>query len=471
MAASILSDKLGVMAIVDQLRDKDMKVRDQIDLAERRSAIETQLREYYQQKGIIVEDDLITKGVQAYFYQRLMYSRPQLGRVTQTLASFYINRKKVLKAAGSLALSIVGAMIIVQLGMAGLHGLMGSYNDSQVATVREHQQIVSQRLTSQQDTQRPLARENGELKNATLSRLLAQSEQVFAEASALVATQLTTKDGTTSAQGQDLETFDQALATAHRHLRENEPALKSAKGLIESQHAFAAANERATTADLFNLVPSLTGLRAAANDALFNPAANNSYPLIEQAVDAYVGAVDTATLVPSYEKQIEGIESAFKQMSLDAQDSAMVSEYLLSARHKLEQLDKAATERSLSQLTALLNFGRSDLTVKVTTRSGVKAGVERTFNSSGGKSWFLIAEAQNSAGEGVSVPIVSAEDGTKAMADLFGVRVTQQVFNQVKHDKQDDGHIDDPVLGTKRANSLHIVFTKADANPDFILKW
>lgn len=68
-----LSEQLGAMAIIDELRHKQMVVDEHLDLPKRRAEVERRIREYYAANRLVVDDKLIAEGVRAYFAQRLEF--------------------------------------------------------------------------------------------------------------------------------------------------------------------------------------------------------------------------------------------------------------------------------------------------------------------------------------------------------------------------------------------------------------
>ncbi len=71
--AGALSEQLGAMAIIDELRHKQMVVDEHLDLPRRREEVGARIREYYAANGLAVDDELIAEGVRAYFAQRLEF--------------------------------------------------------------------------------------------------------------------------------------------------------------------------------------------------------------------------------------------------------------------------------------------------------------------------------------------------------------------------------------------------------------
>ena len=60
----------------------------------------------------------------------------------------------------------------------------------------------------------------------------------------------------------------------------------------------------------------------------------------------------------------------------------------------------------------------------------------------------------------------------RELANQFGVRVSQAIFERIRADKMEGGHVDDKLLGRKPANALTVQYTRAySEQPDLILEW
>ena len=89
-----LSEKIGAMNVIDELRGRRAKVEEHLDLPRRRAEIAHEIRSYYQRQGIPFDDDLIEQGVREFFTRRLVYEVPELGRFRQLLTHALVSREK-----------------------------------------------------------------------------------------------------------------------------------------------------------------------------------------------------------------------------------------------------------------------------------------------------------------------------------------------------------------------------------------
>ena len=87
-----------------------------------------------------------------------------------------------------------------------------------------------------------------------------------------------------------------------------------------------------------------------------------------------------------------------------------------------------------------------------------------------GRNYYLIVEPIAPDGRVLSLPITSEEDGEKATVSRWGVRVSKEVFDQVRQDKNDNGIIDNSRVGEKRRGGLEIDYLMP-VQGGVILKW
>jgi len=90
MAQAGLGDQLGAMAIIDELRHRQMVVDEQLDLPQRRAEVAQRIRDYYAGNGIAVDEALIEEGIRAYFDHRLEFEAGQPGKFDSGVALAYI---------------------------------------------------------------------------------------------------------------------------------------------------------------------------------------------------------------------------------------------------------------------------------------------------------------------------------------------------------------------------------------------
>lgn len=88
--AGSLSEQLGAMALIDELRHRQMVLDEHLDLPRRREEVAGRIREYYAAQRLAVDDDLIAEGVRAYFAQRLEFEPGTADPAAREKALHYI---------------------------------------------------------------------------------------------------------------------------------------------------------------------------------------------------------------------------------------------------------------------------------------------------------------------------------------------------------------------------------------------
>lgn len=74
------------------------------------------------------------------------------------------------------------------------------------------------------------------------------------------------------------------------------------------------------------------------------------------------------------------------------------------------------------------------------------------------RNYYLIVEPISS-GKPITIDIVNEENNKTSRAQKFGIRVPQSTFSAVLQDKQDDGIIQNNIVGTKHRGTLGIEYT------------
>ena len=117
--------------------------------------------------------------------------------------------------------------------------------------------------------------------------------------------------------------------------------------------------------------------------------------------------------------------------------------------------DVEAATRALASLTALQERLESAYELRVVSRPGQPSGVWRVPDvNTGARNYYLVVEAIAPSGEVLSLPVRNEEDGQLYTVDMWGLRVDESIFERFAADKQADGIIDEPTIGSKRAGYL-----------------
>lgn len=78
MSKGLFADQMGAMALVDELRHRQMEIREHLDIHRREAEVAERIRAYYRSQGIECDDDLVAQGVREFFNQRLVFEAPPM---------------------------------------------------------------------------------------------------------------------------------------------------------------------------------------------------------------------------------------------------------------------------------------------------------------------------------------------------------------------------------------------------------
>lgn len=132
--------------------------------------------------------------------------------------------------------------------------------------------------------------------------------------------------------------------------------------------------------------------------------------------------------------------------------------------------DATVARAAVSDLEALLAELRVTFDVRVVSRPGADSGVTRIPPGNNVENFYLIVEAIGPNGSALRRTITSEEDDAIRTVTQWGVRVPESVFNAAVRDKQDDGIIQDDLLGEKVRGELDIEWLKPTLG-GFITEW
>lgn len=126
-------------------------------------------------------------------------------------------------------------------------------------------------------------------------------------------------------------------------------------------------------------------------------------------------------------------------------------------RSAIARRDVAGAKKAIVDLEEL----RADLlrtyALRIVSRPGEPSGVWRVpARNPNARNYYLVVEPVAPDGHVVSVPVTSEEDGRTQTVSKWAVRVSEDVFDQVRRDKNDDGIVQRNRLGEKRRGFLDV---------------
>lgn len=480
-----LTDHVGALALVDDLRHQQNLVDELIDLPRRREEVVKMLRAHYDRQGIPVDDRLIDAGVRAYFDRRLRFEAPQQSslsaKISQAVIQAYVTRDQWKFHA-------LGAMALIVATTAGVH----LYGAHQHAQFEQGKASLLERVKME-------AEETVKLDVLLGSRALATDEN---KAFRLDALKIYLESKRTAFSGaQRAEELD-ALASDFQRIAQDSDVLKKIAGDLDRLDA-----EQETLSALAQTSQKTLAAIAAFSVLRENPefnAALKKYPellALDMGIQKTIEQSDgEAFLEASLAREVDRLQKRFNGLPVldriatrrdtvlksasqsDARTQTALSAAADGVSQAIAGTDLALAQQKLAWLESVAAYVQSKGTLRIVDRAGVKSGIERTWRTDGrqDKRWYVVAELVSPGGDVLPVPVVSAETGKADFSSLFAVGITQSMYNAIKEDKLSDGRIDKATLGTKDAGQFDIAYSSdavaraQDNNPGrarMILEW
>lgn len=144
-------------------------------------------------------------------------------------------------------------------------------------------------------------------------------------------------------------------------------------------------------------------------------------------------------------------------VALAEQDSAdqRADSLLATARQALRDGDTKRAQALFRELEQMRDQLEASYRIRIVNRPGERSGVWRVPDlNQAARNYYIIVEAIGAAGGRLRVPIQNEETGKAERVSQWGVRVEKPVFDRVAADKQDDGIIQQDIVGNKAPGRL-----------------
>jgi hypothetical protein len=137
----------------------------------------------------------------------------------------------------------------------------------------------------------------------------------------------------------------------------------------------------------------------------------------------------------------------------------------------LARKDAVGARKAITDLDALRAALVQTYVLRIVSREGEQTGVFRIPDvNTQARNYYLIVEPVTPSGQVLALPILNEETNRTETVSKFGQRVSREVFDAVRRDKQDDGIIQRNALGEKPRGTLDIVYSMPVLNGR-ITKW
>lgn len=469
-----LSDQVAAMDIIDDLRHRKMRVQEHLDLTQRREHVSRRIRDFYRAKGVEVDQALISEGVRTFFDRRLTFEAPRIGKVQGVLARIYIRRHQWM-----------GKFLIVTATISGLgcawYGAQRYTEHLLTENVQKAAQQGKLKEESLRATAEGLSNELVKLRSQVDEATPLPGKEILTRAAsnlqkaAPLASHSYPAAITESSRPSDevkIGGYKEEAKGAEALLGEVQRDVRDYRALINANALLRSGVQSPDYVALKSRFPALAELEQAANAALSLADSQGVVPFTK-AVRAHQDALTSIAHFSYLLDRATELKTKFGAMGLGAEDAAAVEAAYDQIKAAVHGFEGQRTEILVGQFENLLAFAKASLTLNIVDRVGVKSGVERSYNATNGKTWYLIVEALDKTGTSVLVPVKSSETSEHRFVPLFGVRVKQKEYNAVREDKKSDGRVDNRLMGQKPANTLTFEFnSRTDAKrPDMILEW
>ncbi len=447
---------LGIMDVVDTMRNLDKEVQEQLDRPKKIEALKTQLRERYTVSGIQVTDGQLDKAITDYFSRRWEFEEP--GRkFSYKLAIAYVNRKWI---ATRIGIPVVAVAVAVP---SGNFLIKAGIEAAKRAAERSVENSIESAYVSRKDLESEIDKV---LSSPIVSRLPSYETEQVKSITANTRTQLTDitqffntfcPDGISD----DTITLENYTDVEHNfnpvreRLNNVKIELDKARGILDTQ-------ERLES-------------KKKSLDTLIEEIRTNNPPQIlkQQAETLY------AQGIASFEgRQLKGLESYVEQLSGKKADIAAFTELptrlssLYAAVKNLAQEDAAVAkaenihdEAQTYIQTADIDRLRESIREFEALESALNQEYEVVIVGGDERYWkgdpnspsvyYLKVEAHDQRGRELTIRIKDAEqDGKEESVTQWGEHVPQHVYERIKRDKLDDGIINNKNFGRKRKGYL-----------------
>lgn len=462
-----ITDQVGAMSIVDKLRFESHRVQDYMNTAEQKARLIEKIAAGYRKEGADVSPAVIEEGVDQWYQNRLLFKESKL----PWYLAAYISRDRWLKAAVFSIVILISA-VVAGVAFSSVHHKLQleqraqdienalripQYPPALFATDEkdaiakwlklnlgseepQYPFVAETLLAIQQQTNEIHSLYNEIQKEANNRRLdIANSVTPSLDLLNSLTDEYTTLGRKRSQLQAELTTFIH-LVKEFNHLK-NDAAVA----------AFAPLQAAASGTDTMLLKPGLTLAEA------------------EKTITSLKAQIDTAHQVADLKTEVAALtERSLQQLALDA-DKTTVNTIAARIGIAIQNLTLPA-QSDVDQLRIIEKLSRTELRFIINPDNSRKNGVERQYSGSGGKAWYVIVQPLDEAQAPVKLKIKSAETGKERLTDVFGVRVSKERYDQLKQDKQDDGVINERLVGTKPIGKLDFELEPGFSS-EYILEW
>ena len=187
-------------------------------------------------------------------------------------------------------------------------------------------------------------------------------------------------------------------------------------------------------------------------DRLYRQAKQDLEAGKSEGVSSAISQLSSLAQIPD---QLATLRAGIVKESREKTATAKADRLYQDAMAALDRGDVPSAQEATRSLQTLHRLLKTEFTLQIVSRPNTRSGIWRhPQNNPGARNYYIIVEAVTSDGKRIALPITSEEDGKTSTAEMWGIRVSDKVFNQVRRDKMDNGIIDKNRFGLKRRGFL-----------------
>lgn len=469
MNQTSLVDQLGVMRIVDKLRFDENKLAEYMNTNEQKAKLIEKIKAGYDAERVKVEEDVIEQGVEIWYRDRLRYVESS----TPWYIQLYISRAKWLKksiATVAILLLLVAVMQLI-FSLQKTMELDRSSNEIDSAVL-----IIS--------TYRPGPLESGgsdiinkwlnlngigvkERNYPFISQSIREAVETGNQIRSLIAgIEDEIQKGRLAISSSEIPN----LKNLSTKLKDYQEVTKGVAGIQQSLIAFIHSINEFNHVRSDGIIASHAPLRALESEIeslLEKPGVRIEE--INKALSHLRSKVELAKNAVAIREEAQRLLNRSLEQLISDKDKALAKTLAGRIINSVNELTNPGVS-DLDHLRLVERLSRTELKLVINPNDTHRNGVEREFDGSGGKSWYVIVQPLDETGAAVELKIHSVETGKEKFTNVFGLRTTKERYEDLKRDKLDNGIIENRTAGIKPIGKLDF-----DLSPGFdyehILEW
>ncbi|WP_436640498.1 DUF6384 family protein [Microbaculum sp. FT89] len=160
-------------------------------------------------------------------------------------------------------------------------------------------------------------------------------------------------------------------------------------------------------------------------------------------------------LTQTLPKRLKNLSAAIESGSQVPEAKQMAQSIQADGDKALAEDDLDGARSAVAQLEDLRDRLDQEYVLRIVSRPGATSGLWRIPEANpDARNYYLVVEALNRRAQPVTVSVTNEETGKAESVTQWGVRVPESTFNSVRRDKEDDGIIQEDILGAKRRGTL-----------------